>query len=157
LGKLKNLEKRLTELSSFALAFSGGSDSTLLLSLAKKIKPEKFIAFTVASQFVSEMEIDFAKKIASSLGVQHICLDVDILNSENIVGNTQERCYFCKQQIFSMIRDAAKEHGIDTLVHGANLDDLNDFRPGFKGAEELGFFSPLVGAGFSKKDVRKYS
>ncbi len=157
MGKLKNLEKRLTELSSFALAFSGGTDSTLLLALAKKIKPEKFIAFTVASQFVSEMEIDFAKKIACSLGVQHICLDVDILKSENIVCNTQERCYFCKQQIFSMIRDAAKEHGIDTLVHGANLDDLNDFRPGLKAAEELGFISPLVDAGFSKKDVRIYS
>jgi uncharacterized protein len=157
LGKLKNLEKRLTELSSFALAFSGGTDSTLLLALAKKIKPEKFIAFTVASQFVPEMEIDFAKKIACSFGVQHICLDVDILKSENIVCNTLERCYFCKQQIFSMIRDAAKEHGIATLVHGANLDDLNDFRPGLRAAEELGFISPLVDAGFSKKDVRIYS
>jgi len=50
-----------------------------------------------------------------------------------------------------------KEHGIDTLVHGANLDDLNDFRPGLKAAEELGFISPLVDAGFSKKDVRIYS
>ncbi|MDA3918558.1 MAG: ATP-dependent sacrificial sulfur transferase LarE [Deltaproteobacteria bacterium] len=155
--KLKSLEKRLTELSSFALAFSGGTDSTLLLALAKKIKPEKFIAITVASQFVSELEIDFAKKIACSIGVQHICLDVDILKSENIVCNTLERCYFCKQQIFSMIRDAAKEHGIDTLVHGANLDDLNDFRPGLKAAEELGFISPLVDAGFSKKMVRIFS
>lgn len=157
MGKLKNLEKRLTELSSFALAFSGGTDSTLLLALAKKIKPEKFIAFTIVSQFVSEMEIDFSKQIACSLGVQHICLDVDILKSENIVCNTLERCYFCKQQIFSMIRDAAKKHGIGALVHGANLDDLNDFRPGLKAAEELGFISPLVDAGFSKKDVRIYS
>lgn len=155
--KLKNLEKRLTELSSFALAFSGGTDSTLLLALAKRIKLKKFIAFTVASQFVPEREIDFAKKIACSLGVQHICLDADILKSENIVCNTLERCYFCKHQIFSMIRDAAKEHGIGTLVHGANLDDLNDFRPGLRAAEELGFISPLVDAGFSKKDVRIYS
>ena len=157
MGKLKSLEKRLTELSSFALAFSGGTDSTLLLALAKKIRPEQFIAITIASQFVPKHETDFAKKIASSIGVQHICLDVDILKRENIVCNTLERCYFCKQHMFSKVRDAAKKHGISTLVHGANLDDLNDFRPGLKAAEELGFISPLVDAGFSKKEVRIFS
>ena len=155
--KLKNLEKRLTKLSSFALAFSGGTDSTLLLALAKKIRPKKFIAITIASQFVPKLEIDFAKKIARSIGVQHICLDVDILTRENIVCNTMERCYFCKQQKFSMIRNAAKKYGISTLVHGANLDDLKDFRPGLKAAEALGFISPLVDAGFSKKEVRIFS
>jgi len=151
------LEKRLRKLSSFALAFSGGVDSTFLLAMAKKIEPEKLLAITISSQFVSKMEIDFAQKIADSLDVEHICLEVDILANKDIVSNTLERCYFCKKQIFSLIKDVAKKHGITTLIHGVNLDDLKDFRPGIKAAEELGFISPLADAGMLKKDIRMLS
>ena len=154
LEKLKNLEKRLTEFSSFALAFSGGADSALLLAVLKKIKPKQLTAITISSQFVSQSEIDYAKKIADLTGVRHLCLNVDILKNENIICNTLERCYFCKIQIFSLIKDTAKKYGIKTLVHGVNLDDLKDFRPGLKAAEELAFISPLADSGFSKKDIR---
>jgi pyridinium-3,5-biscarboxylic acid mononucleotide sulfurtransferase len=157
LEKFKNLQKRLTELSSFALAFSGGADSAFLLAVAKKIKPENLIAITVSSQFVLESEIDFAKKYARSMGVQHICLDMDILEYGNIVSNTLERCYFCKKQMFALIKQTAKKYGITTLIHGVNIDDLKDFRPGLKAAEELGFLSPLVDTKITKKEVRDFS
>jgi len=157
LEKFKNLQKRLTELSSFALAFSGGADSAFLLAVAKKIKPENLIAITVSSQFVLESEIDFAKENARSMGVQHICLDMDILEYENIVCNTLERCYFCKKQMFALIKKTAIKYGITTLIHGVNIDDLKDFRPGLKAAEELGFLSPLADAKITKKEVRDFS
>lgn len=155
--KFKNLQKRLTELSSFALAFSGGADSAFLLAVAKKINPKNFIAITVSSQFVTKSEIDFAKKNASSMGIQHMCLEMDILGYGNIVSNTLERCYFCKKQMFAMIKKTAQKYGISTLVHGINLDDLKDFRPGLKAAEELGFLSPLADAKITKKEVRGFS
>lgn len=155
--KIMMLEGELQKLKSFAVAFSGGVDSSFLLAVAKKIKPEKLIAVTVSSAFVPEREIEFAKKMALMLKIEHICLTADILANEEVALNTKERCYHCKKQVFSLIRDTAKTFGINTLVHGVNLDDLNDFRPGLTAAKELGFLSPLADAGFIKKEIRESS
>lgn len=145
------------ELSAFAVAFSGGVDSSFLLAMAKKVNPKKLLAFTVSSQFVPEREIEAAKKIAVATGVEHILLDVDILENEEVIRNTRERCYHCKKQIFSLIKKTAAGMGINTLLHGINLDDLNDFRPGLMAAAELGFLSPLADAKFTKADIRQVS
>ncbi len=155
--KIQKLENRLQELGPFAVAFSGGVDSSFLLAVAKKIKPEKLIAFTVSSAFVPIREIECAKKMALSLKVDHICLALDILRNEHVVQNTKDRCYHCKKQVFSLIRDAAEKHGITSLLHAVNRDDLKDFRPGLKAADELGFLSPLAEAGFTKKEIRESS
>ncbi len=157
LKKIKVFEKRLKSLSSFAVAFSGGVDSTFLLAVAKKINPGRLIAITISSQFVPAREIEFAKKIARSIGVEHLCFDVDILKNKDVVQNTKERCYHCKKQMFSLIKDAAQNKGIKCLLHAVNLDDLKDFRPGLKAADEMGFLSPLADTGFTKSDIRLYS
>ncbi len=155
--KFQALENSLRELRSFAIAFSGGVDSSFLLAVAKKIKPEKLLAVTVFSEFVPIREIEFAKKMALALKVDHICLMADVLGNREVVQNNRERCYHCKKQIFSLIRDAAENSGITSLLHAVNLDDLKDFRPGLRAAEELGFISPLAAAGFTKKDIRESS
>lgn len=155
--KLQKLENILTKLPPFAVAFSGGVDSTFLLAEAKKIDPEQLFAITVSSQFVPEREIESAKQTASSLGVNHICLEVDILENKDVVCNTLERCYHCKKQMFSLIKTKAEKLGIKTLVHAVNMDDLKDFRPGLKASEELGFFSPLADAKLTKKEIRLFS
>ncbi len=157
LKNLKDIEKQLTKLPSFAVAFSGGVDSSFLLAVAKKVNPEKLIAITVSSQFVPKREIESAKSIALSIGVEHICLDVDILENEDVARNTTQRCYYCKKQLFSLIRQTAENLGIATLLHAVNLDDLKDFRPGLKASEELGFLSPLADAEFTKSDIRRLS
>lgn len=155
--KIHEVEHRLIELKSFAVAFSGGVDSSFLLALSQKIRPEKLLAITVDSEFVPSREIECAKKTAMSLGVDHICLSADILGNEEVVCNTEERCYHCKKQIFSMVRDAADDFGISSLLHAVNMDDLKEFRPGLKAAEELGFMSPLAMAGLTKKEIREGS
>jgi uncharacterized protein len=155
--RLHELEIRLQGLASFAVAFSGGVDSSFLLAVARKIKPKKLLAVTVSSEFVPSREIEAAKKTASVLKVDHICLSADILGNEDVVRNTEERCYHCKKQIFSLIRSAADDLGIKALLHGVNLDDLKDFRPGLKAADELGFLSPLAEIGFTKKMIRENS
>ena len=157
LKNLKDIEKQLIRLPSFAVAFSGGVDSSFLLAVAKKVNPEKLIAITVSSQFVPKREIESAKRIARSIGVEHICLDVDILENEDVARNTNQRCYYCKKQLFSLIRQTAENLGITTLLHGVNLDDLKDFRPGLKASKELGFLSPLADAEFTKSDIRRLS
>lgn len=155
--KFQALESRLRELGSFVIAFSGGVDSSFLLAAAKKINLEKLFAVTVSSQFVPIREIEFAKKMALSLKVDHLCLEADILGNEEVVLNTRDRCYHCKKQVFSLIRTRVERAGVKCLLHAVNLDDLNDFRPGLKAAEELGFLSPLVETGFTKKDIRECS
>ncbi|CCK79790.1 ATP-dependent sacrificial sulfur transferase LarE [Desulfobacula toluolica] len=156
-NKIKKIEKRLKRLSAFVVAFSGGVDSTFLLALAKKIAPQKLLAITVSSQFVPEREIDFAKQIARSIGVEHICIDVDILENKDVVCNPVDRCYYCKKQMFSLIKKMAEKQSIEFLLHGVNQDDLKEFRPGLKAAGELGFLSPLADAKLTKSDIRLFS
>jgi len=155
--KFEDLEKSLRKLSAYAVAFSGGVDSSFLLAVARKINPKNLLAITVSSQFVPKRETEFAKKMAHLIGVKHICLKVDILENEEVVQNTLERCYYCKKQMFSLIKKAAENLRIKTLLHAVNLDDLKDFRPGLKAADELGFLAPLVDAKCTKNDIRQLS
>jgi len=155
--KFIEIEKRLTKLSTYVVAFSGGVDSSFLLAVARKTNPENLTAITVSSPFVPEREIAAAREIARSTGVKHICLNVDILEDNQVVQNTMDRCYHCKQQMFSLIKKTAENLGIEHLLHAVNLDDLKDFRPGLRAAEELGFIAPLVDAGYTKADIRMLS
>ncbi len=155
--KLKRVQKRITELSSVAIAFSGGADSSFLLAVAKRSHLNNLLAITVSSAFVSQSEREAAIKIANLIGVKLVSIDVDIFANENTVRNTPNRCYYCKHQLFSRIRQTAESLGFQTLLHGVNLDDLSDYRPGLKAAEELGFISPLADAGLSKKEIRLLS
>ena len=140
-----------------AIAFSGGVDSTFLLAAAKKAGPEKLIAVTISSQFVPDDEIQLAKKMARTLEVEHILVDVNVLEDRQIAANTKERCYYCKTRVFEIIKKIAGKKGIEHLLHAVNLDDLKDYRPGLKAADELGFIAPLADAKLTKSDIRKLS
>jgi pyridinium-3,5-biscarboxylic acid mononucleotide sulfurtransferase len=155
--KLVELKKHLQKMPSIALAFSGGVDSSFLLAVAKSVKPEKLLAITVGSEFVPEREFEFAKKMALSLNVEHICLKLNILENKKVAQNTDQRCYYCKKDMFTLVREKAEKLNIEYLLHGVNQDDLNDFRPGLKAAGELGFLSPMVEVGLNKKDIRDLS
>ena len=155
--KIKDIEDRLKSFSSVAVAFSGGVDSSFLLAAAKSAGLKQLMAVLVTSQFVSQREIDFAKKMAASIGVELVCLEVDVLVNSDVVRNSDQRCYYCKKEMFSRIKEKATERGIKFLLHAVNLDDLGDYRPGLKAAEELGFFAPLAESGFTKADIRRVS
>ena len=155
--KFKDIENRLIRLPPFVVAFSGGVDSSFLLAAARKVNPENVLAITVSSQFVPRREIEAARLFARAAGGEHICLEVDVLENEDVVQNSLDRCYFCKKQIFSLIKKEAEGRGIKTLLHAVNMDDLKDFRPGLKAAAELGFVAPLADAGCTKADIRQMS
>jgi uncharacterized protein len=84
-------------------------------------------------------------------------IDVDVLAEHRIAANPPNRCYYCKHAVFSRLRELAAEEGLAHLIHGANVDDLGDYRPGTRAAEEIGARAPLVEAGFGKADVRALS
>ncbi|MCG8636137.1 MAG: ATP-dependent sacrificial sulfur transferase LarE [Desulfobacterales bacterium] len=155
--KFDCLTEELRSYKKLALAFSGGTDSGFLLAAASVAGLEKVLAVTIVSRFFTEKEKERAGELAGAMGVDHLFVDLDILNCPEVMRNDDRRCYFCKQQGFSRIRDEAANQGILNLVHAINLDDLGDYRPGIEAANELGFKSPLVTAGFSKREIRECS
>ena len=155
--KKGRLEKMLTGYGRLLVAFSGGVDSTLLLAVARKVLKNNVVAVTAASPFQSRREIQAAVDMAENLEVKHLLLKSESIAPPELIENTRNRCYICKKHLGEKLLDIAQELGIDTIAHGANLDDLDDFRPGFQAARETGMAAPLMDAGFTKADIRALS
>lgn len=151
------LEKILAGFDSLLIAFSGGVDSTLLLAVAKRVLKDRVIAVTSTSPFHSEREIRAAVQLAETLGATHRLLRSEVISSPELARNTPERCYFCKKALGEQLREIAEGLKIGAIAHGANLDDMDDFRPGFRAARETGMIAPLMDAGFTKADIRELS
>lgn len=151
--KYNILLKNLKKLSPFVLAFSGGVDSTFLTAAALDAEVE-FEAVTVNTPFVPEKEIKEVEELVKKLNFEHRQLDIELFELEKALGNTAERCYFCKQIIFSKIKEYA---GGKKVIEGSNLDDTGDYRPGRKALKELQVKSPLLDAGLTKKEIRDLS
>lgn len=156
-NKLDRLREVLSDLGSLAVGFSGGVDSSFLLSVAKEELGDRVIAVTAADASVPERELEEAKAFCHERGIRHIICRVDPLKEEGYRKNGPDRCYFCKHGIFSEIKRIAKENGIEYAAEGSNMDDLGDYRPGLKAVEELSVKSPLREAGLYKADIRSLS
>lgn len=155
---LKNKENQLINIlsgfKSCAVAFSGGTDSTLLLYYLSKLNI-KTKAYTFHSYLYPESELQDAKNTASQLNIDHEIIYLEPLEMiENIKYNPKERCYICKKYMFSVLKKAADKDGYEILIEGSNYDDRKDFRPGFKAVQETGAASPLDMAALTKEDVR---
>lgn len=153
-NKVDCLKNNLRNYDRIAVAFSGGVDSAFLLAAAKQAGPESVLGITTVSHFFTHKELSRARRMAERLSVDHLCVDINIMEKPEVVKNDVQRCYHCKHYSFSLIKNVAIENGISNVVHGINVDDLGDYRPGIKAAKELGFEAPLVTAGFSKADIR---
>ena len=156
-AKFECLTRILAEHRCLLVAFSAGVDSTFLLKAAHMALGEKTIALTASSASAPPGEIDAARAFASRLGCRHIVLDSHELNNPSFVQNPVNRCFFCKDELYRICRAEADKLGIETIVDGTNLDDLQDHRPGLKAANEWGVRHPLVEAGMTKEDIRRYS
>lgn len=152
--KLANLKKILSRMKSVLVAFSGGVDSTFLLKVACEVLKDKVVAVTANSETYPISELEEAKKRAQEFGVKHIIIHTEELSQEEFVNNTPRRCYFCKKELFSKLKEIAKEKSLNCVVDASNYDDIADFRPGREAAKELGIRSPLEEANLTKEDIR---
>lgn len=155
--KFKRLQDALGEMGSLLVAFSGGVDSTFLLKVAHECLGNKVIAVTATSETYSSDELAEAKAYTQSLGVRHMIITSKELHIQGFRENTPHRCYYCKRQLFSQLKEIAQCENVSWVVDGTNTDDTGDYRPGMKAAEELGVRSPLREAGLTKKEIRQMS
>jgi uncharacterized protein len=155
--KLDTLKESLSKHNNAVIAFSGGVDSTFLLSVAAEIIGKNLTAVTADSTFMPSMEMKEAKEIAASLGVRHETIKVDEKEIEGFEENPPDRCYICKLHIFKRIMDFAKKNSIDCVMEASNSDDTGDYRPGMKAIRELRIQSPLLEANLTKSEIRELS
>lgn len=155
--KLEVLKDIILSLKKVLVAYSGGVDSTFLLKVCASCLSDNVLAVTAVSPTYTKKELRLAKQIACDLGVSHKIIHTDELDNPNFKANPQNRCYFCKLELFSKLKKIAKQRSIPYVLDGSNSDDLGDYRPGRKAKNELGIRSPLEEAGLSKSDIRKLS
>ena len=155
--KYAKLVEYLRELSSVAVGFSGGVDSTLLLRVAHDVLGEKVVAVTAESRLYPRRETDEAAEFCRREGIRQIIYNFDETKIEGFEENPVNRCYICKRALFTEICRMAKEEGMAHVVEGSNMDDNADYRPGHRAVAELGIKSPLRFAGLWKKEIRELS
>ncbi|MCR4776432.1 MAG: ATP-dependent sacrificial sulfur transferase LarE [Saccharofermentans sp.] len=156
-AKKQRLEEYLKELGSIAVAFSSGVDSTFLLKTAKDVLGQNVIAVTARSHSFPKRELDEAYAFCEKEGIRQFIIDSEELSIDGFSSNPKNRCYLCKHELFTRIKQVASENGIEYVAEGSNVDDNGDYRPGLKAVEELGIKSPLRHAGLTKSEIRELS
>jgi uncharacterized protein len=157
-AKYARLREIVRGLESTLVAFSAGVDSTLLLKVCvDELGPERAVAVTAVSESYPSHELAQAKRLARDIGARHLLVDTNELADENYASNPTNRCFYCKQELFTTVFPLAEREGLKTVVYGANLDDTGDFRPGMQAAKQLGARAPLLDAEMGKPEIRAVS
>ena len=155
--KYERLCALLRSYGSCLVAYSGGVDSVFLAYVARQVLGEKSLAAIADSPSLPRRELDEALAVARQFHfpVRVVCTG-EFQNPEYLA-NPNNRCYFCKHELFTELAPLAKAEGLAVIAYGENASDLGDFRPGAKAAAEFQVRAPLKEAGLTKADIRELS
>ena len=152
--RLDALRVRFRRPGRWVVCFSGGVDSALVLKVAVEERGADVLALTALSPTLPDRERDDCVRIARLLGARHRLVRSEELGNPDFVRNPTNRCYHCKDELYTVARREARRLGYDWIADGVNVSDLGDHRPGLLAAEEHDVLHPLVDAGLDKPDVR---
>jgi uncharacterized protein len=153
-AKYARLRAIVQELGSVLVAYSGGVDSALLLKVAVDAVGGKAVGALAISPAYDEEETAAALRVASTFGARVRTVETHELEDPRYVANGADRCYFCKQELFTQLEPLRRALGLAHLAYGMNRDDRGDWRPGQRSAREHGVRAPLDEAGLSKAEIR---
>lgn len=156
--KLEKMKEILRSLKRVAVAFSAGVDSTFVLKVAvDTLGPTNAVAVTGRSDSLAEGEFEASVDLARSMGAEHVVLETREMDDPNYASNPENRCYYCKSELYTRLETFIAERGFAAVVNGVNADDLHDWRPGIQAASEHTVRQPCAEAGLTKKDIRVLS
>jgi uncharacterized protein len=154
---MERLRGILGSLENALIAYSGGVDSVFLAKAASDVLGKRVKAVTALSPSYPTYELEETQALAREMGLEHVLLKTHELDRPEYQANRGDRCYFCKSELYETLAIKAKEWGFRWILNGVNVDDLGDYRPGLKAAEEWNVKSPLVEAGLTKAEIRELS
>jgi uncharacterized protein len=160
MNKLDVLKARLREIAGeqkILIAYSGGVDSVFLLAVAHEVLGERAQAVIGTSPSLMPEELEGARAAAQHIGANLREIETYEIDDENYNSNPNNRCYFCKSELFSVLNRLAQDENFAAICDGTNLDDMSEWRPGAQAGSEQKVCSPLRDVNLTKAEIREYS
>ena len=155
--KEERLREIFRELDSVIVAYSGGVDSSYVAYVANAELGPRAVCITGQSASLPEYQRGEIDDVVKKFGFQHEIIQTEELENPGYRANNPDRCFFCKDELYTKLEAVARTRGIKSIVDGSTVDDLGDYRPGRRAASQHSVRSPLIEAGLSKSDVRELS
>lgn len=156
-AKQLRLRERLRAAGSLIVALSGGADSAYLAYVAARELGERALAVTAVSPSLASGERHAIEKFVRAFGIRHEFIETEELDNPSYRANDPDRCYWCKDELFTKLDELARGRGFAAVAYGINADDTADFRPGHRAASEHRVLAPLLDVGLGKAEIRELS
>lgn len=153
-SKYETLKSNIEALGRVIVAFSGGVDSSLVAYVAAETLGDDALAVTSGSKSLKRSDLALAGELAEKWGMHHRIIVTDEVLKPEYRANPVNRCFHCKTSLYEALEQIAADEDFDHVLNGTNTDDLGDHRPGLIAARNYEVVSPLVEAGFDKRDIR---
>jgi uncharacterized protein len=153
-SKTVQLDATLKNLGRTLVAYSGGVDSAYLAWAAHQVLGDKMLAIIADSPSLARTQLSDAVAFANEQAIPLEVVATSELERPEYVRNDSQRCFFCKDELFTLMEELRQARGFETIAYGVNLDDHGDFRPGQKAAANHHVVAPLLDAGLTKDDIR---
>lgn len=151
------LLSNLAEIPSIIVALSGGADSAFLAWAANRALGDRALSITALSPSFATHDREIVEQFVKKLALRHEFIETHEMENPAYRANQPDRCYFCKDELFSALDNVARSRGFAAIAYGVNADDTLDFRPGHRAATEHKVLAPLLDAGLAKSEIRALS